>query len=236
MQKIPLSGTKGEGQYALVDDEDFIAASAYAWNLHNGYAVTGISGSKKILPLHRLIIGNPPTGLFVDHIDGNGLNNQQANLRLVTAAQNSYNVSSHRDSTSQFKGVHWDARERLWRASISIGKIRKSLGSFMSELSAAQSYNEAAVQYYGEYARLNIIPADDTETICYRQAIPFHNYTSKYRGVSLLPGKHRWRTKIKIAGKAIHLGYFDSEDEAARAYDTAAKLHHGTRAFLNFPD
>lgn len=233
-KQIPLSGSVG--QCALIDDDDYAAASTYSWHSCRGYATTKIG--RKNLRLHTIIAGDPPAGFVVDHIDGDPLNNQRANLRWATFAQNIQNKSSHRDSSSRFKGVSWNKRLKVWAAQIYSDKKYIYLGIFTSELDAARAYNAAAAQHFGEYARLNVIPDDADGPVRYRQAVPnaTNNRTSKYRGVSFSFREERWRAAIGSADKIIHLGHFDTEEAAARAYDSAAKLHHGTRAFLNFLD
>jgi hypothetical protein len=57
--------------------------------------------------------------------------------------------------------------------------------------------------------------------------------TSGYKGVWWTAG--RWRAGIKVKRKAIHLGYFDTPEAAAQAYDEAALRHFGEFAKLNFP-
>lgn len=67
-----------------------------------------------------------------------------------------------------------------------------------------------------------------------------HNTTSQYRGVYQVG--HRWRASISLPrvngapSRQTHLGYFDTEEEAARAYDAKAKELYGDKARLNFPD
>jgi hypothetical protein len=61
-------------------------------------------------------------------------------------------------------------------------------------------------------------------------------YSSKYKGVSWHKGSRKWTAQIGFQKKRVHLGYFGSEVEAAKAYDRAAKKHHGEFACLNFPD
>lgn len=58
-------------------------------------------------------------------------------------------------------------------------------------------------------------------------------YTSKYKGVSLKSKKHKFVAQISVNNKKIHIGYYDTEDKAAIAYNIAALKHHGEFAFLN---
>jgi hypothetical protein len=62
------------------------------------------------------------------------------------------------------------------------------------------------------------------------------NTSSRFVGVSFDKRKRRWIAYINHNGKKIFLGYFDSEIEAAKAYDAAAKKYHGEFARLNFPE
>lgn len=65
---------------------------------------------------------------------------------------------------------------------------------------------------------------------------PFTNSTSPYKGVALYRKTRKWRALIHYQGRAYHLGYFHSEEAAARAYDAKAKELFGEFAWLNFPD
>ncbi len=60
--------------------------------------------------------------------------------------------------------------------------------------------------------------------------------TSKYRGVSLLKNRGIWRARVEYRGKREHLGYFNSEEEAAVAYDDRLLQLFGKKSKFNFPD
>jgi AP2 domain/HNH endonuclease len=62
------------------------------------------------------------------------------------------------------------------------------------------------------------------------------NTTSRFMGVSLTNGRKRWVANINHQNKRICLGRFYNEEEAAKAYDVAARKYHGEFARLNFPD
>eukprot|EP00514_Thraustochytrium_sp_LLF1b_P012539 CAMPEP_0184542456 /NCGR_PEP_ID=MMETSP0199_2-20130426/2056_1 /TAXON_ID=1112570 /ORGANISM="Thraustochytrium sp., Strain LLF1b" /LENGTH=480 /DNA_ID=CAMNT_0026936259 /DNA_START=461 /DNA_END=1903 /DNA_ORIENTATION=+ len=59
--------------------------------------------------------------------------------------------------------------------------------------------------------------------------------SSRYRGVCWLKKRKAWRSRIEVHGKREHLGYFDSEEKAAMAYDIRARELSGPNARVNFP-
>lgn len=59
-----------------------------------------------------------------------------------------------------------------------------------------------------------------------------HN-NSGYRGVGWMPARNKWRARIQINGKGIHLGLFETIEEAALAYNAAARKYFGEFAKLN---
>jgi hypothetical protein len=58
--------------------------------------------------------------------------------------------------------------------------------------------------------------------------------SSRYKGVYLAKETKKWRAAIYHNNECIHLGYFENEEDAAKAYDKAARLYHGEFASLNF--
>jgi hypothetical protein len=149
--------------YVTMDDEDYEALSALKWyaevvpGRNAVYARKNIykgSDGWGILRMHTVLTGWP----IVDHIDGNGLNNQRANLRAATKSQNSRNVAVRSDNTSGFKGVSWDKVARKWRAYISVDRKRKFLGYYTDPAEAALAYDRAALAASGEFAWLNFPP------------------------------------------------------------------------------
>jgi len=59
---------------------------------------------------------------------------------------------------------------------------------------------------------------------------------SRYKGVYQLPGRKNWGARITVDYTCYHLGYYETEEEAAKAYDKAAVAAHGAFARINDPD
>lgn len=159
MKQIKLT----QGKFALVDDSDYEKLDKYKWyalrNCRGVFrAVRGFccSETKKIrsIYMHRQIM-SALKGMDVDHINHNTLDNQKHNLRICTRSQNMKNGLSHKDSSSQFKGVFWHSKAQKWEATIWENKKHFYLGCFDNEIEAAKAYDRKAKELFGEFANLN---------------------------------------------------------------------------------
>jgi hypothetical protein len=103
---------------------------------------------------HRLITNAGP-GQFVDHVNGDTLDNRRANLRLCNRNENNRNRRLNRTSTSGFKGVCWYKQTSRWKAQICVNGHKRGLGYFNTREAAAAAYDAAAVEAFGEYAMTN---------------------------------------------------------------------------------
>lgn len=160
MKTIPLT----QGKVALVDDEDYERLSKFKWcyDKRNNYASCCVRIPESLEWKHiSMACEALQTNSKVDHVDGEGLNNQKYNLRECTNSQNQQNRKKTKGKTSsKYKGVGFCCRDKNWRADIKFQdifgeKAHVYLGSFTAEVEAARIYDKAARQYFGQFAALN---------------------------------------------------------------------------------
>lgn len=151
------------GYCSLVDEDDLPTLGVLSWFLKekgNSYAIAaahlpGSGGRAQAVPMHRFLM-KPKGDQWIDHRNGDPLDNQRSNLRLCSPAQNAGNRKKHPRSTTGFTGVSYRADKNLYRAKIGGGKQRVfHLGYFRLAEDAARAYDVAALERYGEFARLN---------------------------------------------------------------------------------
>lgn len=159
---IVLRGKRGG--FSLVDAEDFQRLNAFKWRLgFRGYVI-----STKVDPenpkywttllLHRTVLNLPTLRGYEDMVDHRNtlrIDNRKQNLRPCVRRQNGANRGPSKNGTSGFKGVTFNKKGQRWAAQLGDLGRRYHLGFYDTPVEAALAYNAAALQHFGEFAKLN---------------------------------------------------------------------------------
>lgn len=209
--QMPVAGKRSTSRAVRVSAEDEKNVRSHDWwisinqNQNDRQYVKGVVHGKLTL-LSHLIIGKPPTGHVVDHLDGNTLNNTRENLRWATFRQNAQNRVPKPNKSGYLgvctKGPKWSARcNNLY------------LGTFSTPVDAARHYDSYVVHEYGPHAKRNF-PDEMVQ-----EYIP----AAKKAKTSGIPtGVYQIRTsqKFMVYAKSKHLGTFDNKEEAGAVYES----------------
>ncbi|QYC10549.1 HNH endonuclease [Brevundimonas nasdae] len=151
---VPLS----RGLEAVVDLVDLPLVEPFNWaalctKTGHAYAQRSrtIEGRVTHILMHRAII-EPPPGMVIDHINGNGLDNRRSNLRICSHNDNMKNQVVHRINKLQAKGVYLPKGKQRYRATITFNGRKIRLGSYATVQEAAAAYKGAAIALGGEFA------------------------------------------------------------------------------------
>ena len=165
MLYLPLT----DGNFAIIDDEDYQRLSQWTWKPHKGrsdniYAIrsTTYRGKSIKRALHHDVLNlplpNPVTrGQVVDHINRHPLDCRKENLRLCSVSQNLHNAPPLRrkNKTSAYRGVSFYRDIKRWIPKLQFRGRTYNLGVYKREYDAVIAYNRAAVKIVGPYAYVN---------------------------------------------------------------------------------
>ncbi len=123
---------------------------------------------------------------------------------------------------SKYFGVGFNARKRKWTAMARHNGEHVNIGqAFATEMEAVNAVDK----WLREHNRAAEANLDESGNFVPRVV----KESSEFTGVTWSKKSNKWHAQIKVAGKMEHLGYFDDEEEAARAFDTrAAELNRPT--------
>jgi hypothetical protein len=112
------------------------------------YIIIGINGQSRMA--HRVALaiyhGKHPS-MYIDHIDGNSLNNRMSNLRDVDTVESGRNRPIQSNNTSGVVGVLWNKRQNKWIAEIHSDNKKIFLGAFKDKNKAILVRKEAEEKY-----------------------------------------------------------------------------------------
>lgn len=153
--EVPLT----RGFVAVIDDEDAAAVLGMApWHakVHRNliYAARHANlpgGRRPTVRMHNFLTG----WQYVDHVNGDGLDNRRSNLRESTHQQNLRNQRHHSNNTSGYTGVSFYPKTSRWKAYIGIEGRTRHIGYFSTPEEAARARDAAALEHFGPFARLN---------------------------------------------------------------------------------
>lgn len=149
---IYMLNRKGESFKTLIDTEDLskVIGLKTSWIAHEDhgkrtfYAETVKTKNKKRehIGLHRLVM-NCPSGLVVDHINHNTLDNRKSNLRIVNQSGNQLNrKGANKQSSSGIRGVSWHKNSGKWQACLRINGERVYLGLYKDKKEAEKTIED----------------------------------------------------------------------------------------------
>lgn len=152
---IPMT----KGNYCLIDSENIDLICQWKWHSKKinrvaigFYAYSYMGSEAKTVAMHRYIFG-PAKERFIDHKNGNPLDNRRSNLRECNILQNMANQKIRTTNTSGYKGV--SKIRGKYAAQICRNSKNRLIGYFDSAKEASLAYRREAILHDGEFMRIS---------------------------------------------------------------------------------
>ncbi|MDD5011509.1 MAG: HNH endonuclease [Phycisphaerae bacterium] len=156
-------------------------------------------------------------------------------FRKIKLAKGFYTLVDPEDYQS-LSACHWRLREskrgQFYAAAIENGQIVCMHRIIMDAPVGMVVHHKDGNGLNNTKSNLEVITMTQNNRCCRKTTKP---KSSKYKGVAFIKARNKFHARIVYNGNTKFLGYFKNEDDAARAYDEAAKIYHGQYAALNFP-
>ncbi len=162
--RVPLAGRDMERREAIIDAADVSLLEGKRCHWSDGRpdqpGQVIVWDGKDTIRLRQLIMDVSGMEWRVGHRNGDPLDCRRENLFVRTKQEQGRGARKMKcyggqPCSSRFKGVHFEKRTGRWRANIVVDGKAVRLGRFRDELAAAEAYDEAARELFGEHARLN---------------------------------------------------------------------------------
>lgn len=168
---IEINSPKYGQHFAVIDTKNYKKIYDKTIGIRRTGALTKKFYARVIMPrkenngstskdLHIYLFGDKsPNGYIIDHINNDDtLDNREQNIRFGTRQQNIFNsVKQNSQTTSKYKGVYFSKIRNRFVAQITYNYNNIYLGVYKTQEQAAIAYNEAAIKYFDDFARLNKI-------------------------------------------------------------------------------
>ena len=252
--KLILCSSKNmDEEYECLIDTDMLGeVRKYNWypkKSRSGFTHYVQTTTTNQIFLHRFIMGTPPPGYVIDHIDGNGLNNTRKNLRVISNSENNANMNNKsKNTSSKYVNVFKHKQSGRWLAQVKLSDKKYNLGTYDLEWVAAIVAMEFKKKMYGENyiaegleQELYGIKADNIEEYyrCIRDSKIKRIFgrvgDSGILGVTWAKDRQKWRATIYMDGKPKCLGQYTDKYEAGRAVTRGILKHMGSEYVIRTP-
>ena len=154
MKQIKLT----QGLYTLVDDEDYNQLNEYSWSAvydyrNSSWSVRGYI-DRRFITMSRYLLKVHNFKIKVRHKNGNRLDNRKSNLYISNQKEIAASHSLLSNNKTNYRGVTKNKNGK-YKSTIVVNGKTIHLGYFKNIEEAAETYNKAAIKYFGEHAYQN---------------------------------------------------------------------------------